>query len=64
LFSYSALIEEERRTRALVLLRSSGIPTKEIAERLGYSNVANFLRAFRRWTGQTPAAFRRDQGKG
>jgi AraC-like DNA-binding protein len=31
----------------------------EIADELGYSDVANFTRAFRRWTGDTPAAYRR-----
>jgi hypothetical protein len=31
----------------------------EITERLGYSTLPNFARAFRRWTGQTPAAYRR-----
>jgi AraC-like DNA-binding protein len=38
------------------------VSTKDVAERVGYSNVANFMRAFRRWTGQTPAAYRREQG--
>jgi len=33
-----------------------------VAERLGYSNVPNFTRAFRRWTGKTPAAYRRANG--
>lgn len=60
--SFSELLEETRRDRALVLLRSPQISTKDVAEQLGYSNVANFMRAFRRWTGQTPAAFRRESG--
>jgi AraC-like DNA-binding protein len=50
--SYSAVLDKERHSRALVLLRSPGVSTKDMARRLGYSNVANFNRAFRRWTGQ------------
>jgi AraC-like DNA-binding protein len=57
--AYSSLLEEEQRDKALLLLRSSDTAIPEIADRLGYSDVANFARAFRRWTGTTPAAYRR-----
>jgi AraC-like DNA-binding protein len=60
--SFSTLLDEARRDRALLLLRSRDASTKDVAERVGYSNVANFMRAFRRWTGQTPAAYRREHG--
>lgn len=56
---FSAVIEEERRERALLLLRREELSIEEITERLGYSDPANFTRAFRRWTGMTPAAFRK-----
>ncbi|MGO9838982.1 MAG: AraC family transcriptional regulator [Polyangiaceae bacterium] len=56
--SYSTVLDEERHARALILLRSPGLSVKDVAQRLGYSNVANFMRAFKRWTGQTPGAFR------
>jgi AraC-like DNA-binding protein len=42
-----------------MLLRSSDLSIETVAERVGYSDVANFTRAFRRWTGSTPAAYRR-----
>jgi AraC-like DNA-binding protein len=58
--SFSKLLDEARRDRALLLLRSAELSTKDVAERVGYSDVANFMRAFRRWTGRTPAAYRRD----
>jgi AraC-like DNA-binding protein len=58
--SFSKLLDEARRDRALLLLRSPELSTKDVAERVGYSDVANFMRAFRRWTGRTPAAYRRD----
>ncbi len=58
--SFSELLDQVRRDRALLLLRSVELSTKEVAERVGYSDVANFMRAFRRWTGRTPAAYRRE----
>lgn len=59
---FSDLLDEQRRERAIVLLRSPDLSIESIAERVGYSDVANFTRAFRRWTGSTPAAFRRAGG--
>jgi AraC-like DNA-binding protein len=29
-----------------------------VASRLGYANIANFTRAFHRWTGHTPSQHR------
>jgi AraC-like DNA-binding protein len=58
--SFSALLDRERRDLALLLLRSPNETLAKISERLGYSTVPNFVRAFRRWTGKTPAAFRRE----
>ena len=57
--SLSSLFDEDRRERALLLLRVPDLSLPEVAERLGYRNVQNFERAFRRWTGATPAAYRR-----
>lgn len=56
--SFSDLVDEVRRQRALLLLEDRSLGIGEIAHRLGYSDVANFTRAFRRWTGRSPAAFR------
>ena len=57
--SFSELLEQERCQRARLLLGSSQMSLLEITERLGYSTLPNFARAFRRWTGETPAAYRR-----
>jgi AraC-like DNA-binding protein len=62
--TYSELLDQERSERARVLLRSAELSLTDITERLGYSTLPNFARAFRRWTGQTPAAYRRGQGGG
>lgn len=56
--SYSDLIDEVQAARAISLLKSD-LTVDEIADRLGYSDSANFTRAFRRWTGKTPGAFRK-----
>lgn len=56
--SFSSLVEGERREAAALLLRTPDMSMQQIASRLGYSNVPNFARAFRRWTGLTPADYR------
>ncbi len=57
--TFSELIDEQRHVRAIDLLRASDRTLDDIAEALGYSSAANFTRAFRRWTGRTPAQHRR-----
>jgi AraC-like DNA-binding protein len=56
--SFTELTDAVRRQRALLLLDDRRLTVTDVADRLGYSDVANFTRAFRRWTGRTPAAFR------
>jgi AraC-like DNA-binding protein len=57
--SFSLLVQEERRERAMLLLRSRTLSIKDVARSVGYSNVMNFTRAFHRWTGTTPGEHRR-----
>jgi AraC-like DNA-binding protein len=57
--TYASIVDGELRARAMILLRSSELPLEQVAARLGYSDVSNFTRAFRRWTGATPAQYRR-----
>jgi AraC-like DNA-binding protein len=57
--SLLALVEEQRRDRALLLLRDGALSLEEVAGRLGYASAQSFERAFRRWTGVTPGAYRR-----
>lgn len=57
--TFSDVLDGVRRARALVLLQDRALSVDEIAAALGYSDTANFTRAFRRWTGSTPAAHRR-----
>ncbi|MBM4362292.1 MAG: helix-turn-helix transcriptional regulator, partial [Deltaproteobacteria bacterium] len=56
--SYQALADELRRERALSWVRTTNLTIAQISERLGFSDVRAFRRAFGRWTGQTPADYR------
>lgn len=55
--SYRVLLDEVRMARAERYLQA-GLPVQEIADLLGYAEPSNFTRAFRRWTGQPPSAYR------
>jgi AraC-like DNA-binding protein len=57
--TFSELTQKARCERALLLLRSSELSLEDVAERLGYSTLSNFVRAFRKWTGVTPSAYRK-----
>lgn len=58
--SVLALTTRARRLRAEELLRRSDLPLKRVARLAGYGDESSFGRAFRHWTGQTPAEFRRN----
>jgi len=55
--TFQALLDERRRTRAEALL-DEGAPVVDVAAQVGFSDPAAFRRAFRRWTGISPAAHR------
>ncbi len=52
--SFSALLEDVRRTVALQELSARGPSVGEIAAMLGYARQASLTRAVRRWTGKPP----------
>lgn len=57
--SFSEQLDVVRRERSLLLLRDPERSVREIAFMLGYADPRAFYRAFRRWTGHTPAEHRR-----
>lgn len=59
--SYRVLADEVCARRAIELLEAPGGTVRQAARHLGYASVASFTRAFRRWTGKTPAAWTREQ---
>ena len=56
---YHALIQSTRLELARACLLDPECSITEIAFRLGFRDQSNFFKAFRRWTGQTPAEYRR-----
>jgi AraC-like DNA-binding protein len=56
--SFRELVDELRSQIAMKYLRDTVMTSEDIAVSLGFSDAANFRRAFRRWTGKTPSDFR------
>ncbi|WP_431045969.1 AraC family transcriptional regulator [Streptomyces sp. P1-3] len=56
--SYRLLKDAVRRDAAIAGLTQGSEPIAELAARLGFSEDTAFHRAFRRWTGTTPGAYR------
>jgi len=57
--SFRRLLDETRADLARSYVRDRRIPLTEVAFLLGFSDPSAFHRAFRRWTGSTPAEQRR-----
>lgn len=60
--SFQTLTEETRREIAIGMLNERGYALSEIAFLTGYSEQSAFNRAFKRWTGVTPANYRKSIG--
>ena len=56
--SFSAIRDDIRQAQARQMLTDGTAPVAEIAARLGYAEPSAFHRAFLKWSGTTPAAFR------
>lgn len=56
--SYQALVDQVRRDLALSHLADPATSTAQVGFLLGFSEPSAFHRAFRRWTGKAPSAFR------
>lgn len=60
--NFQKIVESTRQVLAESYIEQSGISITEIAYLLGFSDAANFTRAFKRWTGKSPLSFRKDLG--
>jgi AraC-like DNA-binding protein len=55
--SFVELVQNTQRLHAERLLAERRLSIKQVADQLGFSSVSTFHRAFRRWTGHTPAGW-------
>jgi AraC-like DNA-binding protein len=56
--SYKEILEETRRDLAKKYIQNSRLSISEISFLLGFSEISNFSRAFKRWNGRAPSEFR------
>ena len=56
--SYSSILKSIRKFRSVELLRKTTMTIQEISFSLGYSDVANYRKAFKRWKGCSPSEYR------
>lgn len=62
--TYKQLVERARMTLSQTYLLNSNRNLDEIAYLSGYADTSSFVRAFRRWHGQSPRQFARQQAAG
>ena len=60
--TFREIQEAMRNDMAIGYLRETRLPIAEIGSLLGFDDVANFRRAFRRWNGCSPQSFRESDG--
>lgn len=56
--TYSALVGQVRRELACAKLETTQLHVADIAKDLGFKDHSSFSRAFLRWTGMSPRAYR------
>src|SRR5215475_899514 len=56
--SFSTLLDETRQKAVKHYLEATDLRLSEVAYMVGYTEPAALVRAFRRWTGETPSQFR------
>jgi AraC-like DNA-binding protein len=62
--SFQRLVDEAREEIARGLVADPSVPLSRVARAVGYSDERPFLRAFQRWTGLTPSAYRDQRSAG
>jgi AraC-like DNA-binding protein len=62
--SYQGLVDEMRMKLAIEFLSHTAVPIDQIAAHTGFADASNFRRAFKRWTGVAPGAYRESRRHG
>lgn len=57
--SFRHELDRARECLSTQMLKTSGLPICDIANSLGYADSSGFIRAFHRWTGSSPAVWRK-----
>lgn len=60
--TFATVVDDLRLRMATDYLKARKVSVNETAYLVGFSEASSFVRAFRRWTGQTPAEFRKATG--
>jgi len=58
-YTFQQLKDDTRRDIAINFIEKKEHSIEEIAFRLGFSEASTFIRAFKKWTGLTPLAYRK-----
>ena len=58
-YSFQTLKDDTRRDMAILLMQNTQMDIEEIAFKLCFSESSTFIRAFKKWTGLTPLAYRK-----
>jgi AraC-like DNA-binding protein len=61
---FAELLDSTRRELAAGYLQRTDYSVAEVAYLVGFAEVSSFNRAFRRWTGRSPSAVRRELASG
>ena len=56
--SFTAIVDDFHRAVAIEYVAKTKLSYDDIAVLVGFSDVANFRRAFKRWTGKSPGELR------
>lgn len=59
--SYTDLCDQVKKEQAVIKLEQPELSLKQIACDLGFSNASAFNKAFKRWEGVTPGAYRKER---
>jgi AraC-like DNA-binding protein len=61
--SFAGLVDEVRHELSRALVRRTDLSLVEVAARVGFAELSTFSRAFKRWTGLAPGAYRSQHGE-